>query len=85
MRNTPVLTEEGEAFVPVQVFSLSVCVICACSCLPVEVEDVVKDLRVPVKEELLALDNVVVAQFQFLAVVCVCGEPADPCFGVPGS
>lgn len=53
--------------------------------LPVKVEDVVEDFRVPVKEELVSLDDVVVAQVQLPAVVCVCGQPANPCLGIPGS
>lgn len=53
--------------------------------LPVEVEYVVEDFRVSVKEELVALDNVVIAQVQLLAVVCVCGQSADPRLGIPGS
>lgn len=53
--------------------------------LPVEVEYVVEDFRVPVKEELVTLDNVVIAQIQLLAVVCVCGQSADPRLGIPGS
>ena len=52
---------------------------------PVEVEDVVEDFRVPVKEELVALDDVVVTQVQLPAVVCVCGQPANPRLWIPGS
>lgn len=43
-----------------------------------------EDFGIPVKEELVALDHVVVAQLQLLAVVGVCGQPADPGLGVPG-
>lgn len=43
-----------------------------------------EDFGIPVKEELVALDRVVVAQLQLLAVVGVCGQPADPGLGVPG-
>lgn len=52
--------------------------------LPVEVEYAVEDLGIPVEEELVALDDVVVAQLQLLAVVGVRGQPADPGLGVPG-
>lgn len=53
--------------------------------LPVEVEDVVEDFRVPVEEELVALDDVVITQVQLLAVVCVHGQPANPRLWIPGS
>lgn len=43
-----------------------------------------EDFGVPVKEELVALDHVVVAQLQLLAVVGACGQPAHPGLGVPG-
>ena len=52
---------------------------------PVEVEDVVEDFRVPVEEELVALDDVVVTQVQLPAVVCVRRQMADPCLWIPGS
>lgn len=53
--------------------------------LPVEVEYVVEDFRIPVKEELVTLDNVVIAQIQLLAVVGVCGQSADSGLGISGS
>ena len=53
--------------------------------VPVEVEDVVEDFRVPVKEELVAVDDIVVTQIQPPAVVWARGQPADPCLWIPGS
>lgn len=53
--------------------------------LPVEVENNVEDLRVSIEKELVALENVVIAQVQLLAVVHVCSQPANPCFGILGS
>lgn len=43
-----------------------------------------EDFRIPVEEELVALDDVVIAQLQLLAVVAVSDQPADPGLGVPG-
>ncbi len=51
---------------------------------PVEVKDVVEDFRVPVEEELVVLDDVVIAQGQLPAVVCVHGQPTNPCLWIPG-
>lgn len=52
---------------------------------PVEVENVVEDLRISIKEELVALDDVVITQVQLLAVVCVCSQAANACFWILGS
>lgn len=60
-------------------------VLFVCLFLPVEVEYVVENLWVTVKEELVALDNVVIAQLHLLAVVCARSQTPDPCFGIPGS
>lgn len=43
-----------------------------------------ENLGVPVEEELVALDNVVVAQLHLLAVVGAGRQTADPRFGIPG-
>ena len=51
---------------------------------PVEVEDVVEDLRVPVEEELVAVHDVVVTQIQLPAVVFVRGQLPDPCLWILG-
>lgn len=56
-----------------------------CVISPVEVEDVVEDFRVPVEEELVALDDVVITQVQLPAVVCVRGQLAETCLRIPGS
>lgn len=58
--------------------------ICVPFVLPVEIEYVLEDFRVPVEEELVALDDVVVTQVQLPAVVGVCGQPAYPGLGIPG-
>lgn len=44
-----------------------------------------ENLWVTVKEELVALDNVVITQLHLLAVVCARSQTPDPCFGIPGS
>lgn len=94
MRNTPVLMERtgtGDRgpfqFIHVHVQHpishsppFTMCVIS-----PVEVEDVVEDFRVPVEEELVALDDVVITQVQLPAVVCVRGQLAETCLRIPGS
>lgn len=65
---------------------LSCMTICIHICIsPVKVEDVVEDFRVPVKEELVALDDVVITQVQLPAVVAVNGQPSDPCLWIPDS
>lgn len=51
---------------------------------PVEGEDVVEDLRVPVEEELVAVHDVVVTQIQLPAVVLVRGQLPDPCLWILG-
>lgn len=43
-----------------------------------------EDFGISVEEELVALDDEVIAQLQLLAVVGVRGQTADPGLGVPG-
>lgn len=49
----------------------------------VEVEDAVEDLRISIEEEFVALDDVVIAQVQLLAVVRVRSQLPDAGFWIP--
>lgn len=51
---------------------------------PVEIKDVVENCWVAVKEELVALDDVVITEVQLPAVVCVCGQATNPSLRIPG-
>lgn len=55
-----------------------------CFMSPVEIKDVVENCWVAVKEELVALDDVVIAEVQLPAMVCVCGQATDPSLRIPG-
>ena len=52
---------------------------------PVEVEDAVEDVRVPVKEVLVVGHNVVIAQVQLHVMVSVSGQSSNSGLGVLGS
>lgn len=51
---------------------------------PVEVEDAMEDLWVPVKEVLIVSHYVVITQVQFHVVICVRGQPSYSGLGVFG-
>lgn len=64
--------------------SVKVCGFTSCVS-PVEVENVVEDLRISIEEELVALDDVIITQVQLLAVVLECSQAANACFWILGS